>query len=67
MLVEAHAKINFTLQVLGKRPDGYHDLRSIVLPVPLHDDVHIDEAREVMVPMRCGARRDVTAAPQSGL
>ena len=49
MLVEAHAKINFTLQVLGKRPDGYHDLRSIVLPVPLHDDVHIDEAREVMV------------------
>ena len=49
MLVEAHAKINFTLQVLGKRPDGYHDLRSIVLPVPLHDDVHIDEACEVMV------------------
>ena len=49
MLVEAHAKINFTLQVLGKRPDGYHDLRSIVLPVPLHDDVHIDEARDVMV------------------
>ena len=34
MLVEAHAKINFTLQVLGKRPDGYHDLRSIVLPAP---------------------------------
>ena len=49
MLVEAHAKINFTLQVLGRRPEGYHDLRSIVLPVPLHDDVHIDEAREVMV------------------
>lgn len=49
MLVEAHAKINFTLQVLGKRPDGYHDLRSIVLPVPLHDDVHLEESREVTV------------------
>lgn len=49
MLMEAHAKINLTLQVLGTRPDGYHDLRSIVLPVPLHDDVHLEEADEVTV------------------
>ena len=51
MTVEAHAKINWTLQVLGVRPDGYHDLRSIVLPVRLHDTVTIDEAATVTCSM----------------
>ena len=37
--IEAHAKINVTLDVLGVRPDGYHDLSSVVMPVALHDDV----------------------------
>lgn len=37
--VAAHAKINATLDVLGRRPDGYHELRSVVLPLALHDDV----------------------------
>ena len=44
MKVKAHAKINWTLEVLGKRPDGYHDLRSIVLPVSLHDVVNLEPA-----------------------
>lgn len=47
MTVKAHAKINWTLEVLGKRPDGYHDLRSIVLPVALHDVVTVVEAADV--------------------
>jgi 4-diphosphocytidyl-2-C-methyl-D-erythritol kinase len=44
MKVKAHAKINWTLEVLGKRSDGYHDLRSIVLPVALHDVVDLELA-----------------------
>ncbi len=44
MRVRAHAKINWTLEVLGKRPDGYHDLRSIVLPVALHDVIDLESA-----------------------
>ena len=35
--IEALAKVNLTLEVLGKRPDGYHALRSIVVPVSLSD------------------------------
>ncbi len=31
------AKINLTLQVLGRRPDGYHDLRSTFLRIGLTD------------------------------
>ena len=37
--VEALAKVNLTLEVLGKRPDGYHALRSVVMPVSLADTV----------------------------
>ncbi len=44
MTVEAHAKINLTLDVLGKRPDGYHELKSIVVQIPLHDDVELCDA-----------------------
>lgn len=39
--VPAYAKINLTLELLGVRPDGYHAIRSLVVPVELHDDVEI--------------------------
>ena len=38
----AFAKINLTLDVLGKRPDGYHDLKSIMQTISIRDDVEID-------------------------
>ena len=47
MKVKACAKINWTLDVLGVRQDGYHDLRSIVLPVALHDLIMLEEADEI--------------------
>lgn len=37
MEILAHAKLNLTLDVLGKRPDGYHDLRMIMQSVELAD------------------------------
>ncbi len=38
----AFAKINLTLDVLGKREDGYHDLSSIMQTVSIRDDIEID-------------------------
>ncbi len=38
----AYAKINLTLDVLGVRPDGYHDLKSVMQTVFLCDDIAID-------------------------
>jgi len=38
----AFAKINLTLDVLGKREDGYHDLKSVMQTVSLRDDIEID-------------------------
>ena len=36
------AKINLTLEVLGKREDGYHEIRSIIQPVNLFDEINIE-------------------------
>ena len=36
---KAWAKLNLTLDVLGKREDGYHDLKSVMQTVSLYDDI----------------------------
>lgn len=38
----AFAKINLTLDVLGKRLDGYHDIKSVMQTISIRDDVEID-------------------------
>ncbi len=38
----AYAKINLTLDVLSKREDGYHDLKSVMQTISLRDDIEID-------------------------
>ena len=38
----AYAKLNLTLDVLGKRDDGYHDIRSIMQTISIRDDIEID-------------------------
>ena len=38
----AHAKINLALYVLGKRPDGYHDIATVLQLVSLHDTLTFD-------------------------
>ena len=38
----ARAKINLTLRVLGRRPDGYHELESLVTFADLHDVVTVE-------------------------
>jgi 4-diphosphocytidyl-2-C-methyl-D-erythritol kinase len=40
-LVRALAKINLDLRVLGKRPDGYHELRTIFQTISLADSLEI--------------------------
>ena len=42
MTVSANAKVNFTLEVFGKRTDGYHALRSVVMPISLSDTLDIE-------------------------
>lgn len=41
MIVSAPAKLNLTLEVLSRRGDGYHNLRSVMVPVALYDEIEI--------------------------
>lgn len=43
MEIRAHAKLNLTLDVLGRRPDGYHDLRMIMQSIGLADVLTLEE------------------------
>ena len=49
MLLKARAKINWALNVTGKRPDGYHELDSIMHSIDVFDMVHIDVASEIEI------------------
>lgn len=46
MLVKAFAKINLSLDIVGKREDGYHLLEMVMQNVDLHDDIVMEEMEE---------------------
>ena len=62
MTIEAYAKINLTLEVLGKRPDGYHALRSVVIPITLSDTIRLEEASAISSDFAAGDDLCVKAA-----
>ena len=43
--IKAHAKINLSLEILGKRSDGYHNLISVMQTVGLFDDLDFSRAK----------------------
>lgn len=47
--INAHAKVNLTLNLTGRRPDGYHLIETIMHQIPLHDVVRIRRAESVAV------------------
>ena len=44
--IEGNAKINLTLDILGKRPDGYHEVAMVMQSIGLHDTIEMDKAKE---------------------
>jgi 4-diphosphocytidyl-2-C-methyl-D-erythritol kinase len=63
--VLAYAKINLTLEVLGRQADGYHALRSVMLPIALADELEVTpaaQARFVCDPPELTADNLVTRA-----
>lgn len=45
----APAKLNLTLEVLGKRPDGYHEIRSIFQTISLSDTIRFESGKGVKI------------------
>ena len=52
--LKAPAKVNYRLDVLGKRADGYHDLRMIMQRVDLCDDIEISLSERPGIRVTCG-------------
>lgn len=44
--INAYAKINLTLKVLGKREDGYHELETVMQTIALHDVLTLTECKD---------------------
>jgi 4-diphosphocytidyl-2-C-methyl-D-erythritol kinase len=47
------AKVNLCLRVFGKRPDGYHDIFSIMQPIDLYDEISIEVSEGEGISLRC--------------
>ncbi len=46
-MLRASAKVNLVLEVLGKRPDGYHELSTVMQAVDLFDRLTVEEAATI--------------------
>lgn len=42
--LESYAKVNLTLEVSDKRPDGFHDIDSVVQVIDITDEIYIERA-----------------------
>ena len=50
--VKARAKIDLTLDVTGKRPDGYHELKMIMQTVELYDKVFVKKIEKPVIKIK---------------
>jgi len=49
LTLPSFAKINWTLEVLGKRPDGYHELRTLLQTISVADELTFERAERGIV------------------
>jgi len=49
---DSPAKVNLILRVLGRRPDGYHEIESLMQKISLHDELRFT-LREKGIRIRC--------------
>ena len=62
LMRDAYAKINLTLDVGARRPDGYHDIHSVMQTITLHDTLTVTRTPDVP-----GVRLEVTGEEGEGV
>jgi 4-diphosphocytidyl-2-C-methyl-D-erythritol kinase len=53
LLVRAPAKINLSLLIAGKRPDGFHELETIMAKVNFYDQILIEQGKKAGIELIC--------------
>ncbi len=53
LLVRAPAKINLSLLVAGKRPDGFHDIETVMTKVNFYDEILIEPGEKAGIELVC--------------
>jgi 4-diphosphocytidyl-2-C-methyl-D-erythritol kinase len=61
--VPAYAKVNLRLDVLGRRSDGYHELRTIFQAISLHDTLVLETKREPGIELRVAGNSELAGEP----
>ena len=61
--IPALAKINLRLEVLGKRPDGFHELRTIFQTISLRDELHLKSTRKPGISLRVFGNHSLSGEP----
>ena len=51
--VLAPAKLNLFLEILGRRPDGYHEIETLMVAVDLYDTLTITDDPSGRITLRC--------------
>lgn len=53
LLINAPAKINLSLLIAGKRPDGFHEIETIMAKINWYDEIFIEKADEPGINLVC--------------
>jgi 4-diphosphocytidyl-2-C-methyl-D-erythritol kinase len=61
--IPAFAKINLRLDILGKRPDGYHELRTIFQTVSLHDELRLRTSKRPGIALSIQGNESLSQQP----
>jgi 4-diphosphocytidyl-2-C-methyl-D-erythritol kinase len=61
--VPAYAKVNLRLDVLGRRADGYHELRTIFQAISLHDVLALEKMGEPGIDLRISGNTQLAGEP----
>jgi 4-diphosphocytidyl-2-C-methyl-D-erythritol kinase len=61
--IPAFAKINLRLDILGKRADGFHELRTIFQTISLHDEIRLRASRRPGITLTVRGNETLSAEP----